>query len=316
MTPLDAAWSALLASPDDDAALRVLGDALLDAGDPHGELIQLQLAPDVDRELVDRHVATHAARLLGDERRLLAWSLSFARGFVFAAGPLIEPAELDALLGLPIAKLLRRLRLEEVSPQLVERLLAHAPAALEELWLVGAASTRQPGAESTGQPIAPLLATLPHLETLLLQGLRPDFTDARSARLELLFLDAQAGVRGLESARLEALRELTVTLPFRQLELPLALLAGEVTPKLRHLSVGGALWPTQLQELAGSALLRQLEVLTLSVGPETGWYPVLLQNPERFAHLQRIHLRRDRHHPDWVATLKELLPRVHYVGMS
>lgn len=43
---------------------------------------------------------------------------------------------------------------------------------------------------------------------------------------------------------------------------------------------------------------------------------MLLQSAERFAHLQQLNLRPDRHHPEWVAALKALLPRVSYVGMS
>ena len=36
MTPLEAAWEAVLERPDDDRALHVLGDALLEIGDPLG----------------------------------------------------------------------------------------------------------------------------------------------------------------------------------------------------------------------------------------------------------------------------------------
>lgn len=309
MTPLAAAWAAVLAAPDDDAALGVLGDALLDAGDPHGELIQLQRSAQPARELVDRHVATHAVALLGDEARLLSWAPTFARGFLFAAGPLTDAAELDALLSLPIGRLVRRLRLEQLTPAMLERLEARAPVALEELWLSGSASPQ-------GLALGPLLARLPRLTTLLVQGARPDLSGARSASLRSLFVDLQGGFEGLEAARFERLTELTLTLPFRQLELPPALLRGELTPALRQLALGGALWPSQLQALADSPLLRSLTALTLTVEPGTGWYPVLLQAAERFAHLEQLNLRPDRHHPEWVAALKALLPRVSYVGMS
>jgi uncharacterized protein (TIGR02996 family) len=40
-----ALWQQVCAAPDDEDLRRVLGDALLDAGDPRGELIQLQSMP-------------------------------------------------------------------------------------------------------------------------------------------------------------------------------------------------------------------------------------------------------------------------------
>jgi hypothetical protein len=315
LTPLAAAWAAVLAAPDDDAALGVLGDALLDAGDPHGELIQLQRSARPARELVDRHVATHAVALLGDEARLISWAPTFALGFLFAAGPLADAAELDALLGLPVGRLVRRLRLEQLTPAMLERLEARAPVALEELWLSGSATIRG-GDRPQALTLGPLLARLPRLATLLVQAERPDFTGAQSASLRSLFVDLQAGAEGLETARFEQLGELTLTLPFRQLELPPPILSGALAPALRQLAIGGALWPSQLQALAASQVLRGLEALTLTVEPGTGWYPVLIQAAEHFAHLRQLNLRPDRHHPEWVAALKELLPRVSYVGMS
>jgi uncharacterized protein (TIGR02996 family) len=42
---LDSLWQQVCAAPNDEDLRRVLGDALLDAGDPRGELIQLQSMP-------------------------------------------------------------------------------------------------------------------------------------------------------------------------------------------------------------------------------------------------------------------------------
>jgi uncharacterized protein (TIGR02996 family) len=59
-----ALWQQVCAAPDDEDLRRVLGDALLDAGDPRGELIQLQSMPLVRQtpdvvercnELIDAH---------------------------------------------------------------------------------------------------------------------------------------------------------------------------------------------------------------------------------------------------------------------
>ena len=115
---------------------------------------------------------------------------------------------------------------------------------------------------------------------------------------------------GLGEARFPGLERLTLDLPFRRLDFPLALLGGEVAPKLKSLTISGALWPQQLSDLAVSALLRGLSELRVFAEAETGWYPTLLETIDSFAHLDVIELTGDRHHPEWVAAVKAALPRV------
>nr|HEX4316534.1 TIGR02996 domain-containing protein [Kofleriaceae bacterium] len=88
--PLAALFAAVDAAPDDDAPRRVLADALLELGDPRGELIALQLAPVLDdariRALLDAHRAEWAGKLdlIGD--------VVFERGFparVTIGGPAV-----------------------------------------------------------------------------------------------------------------------------------------------------------------------------------------------------------------------------------
>ncbi len=310
MTPLEAAWQAVLAAPDDDRALHVLADALTETGDPHGELIALQLATSVDADAVDQFVARHSAALLGDEARLLQWVPSFVRGFLGKAGPISDVAQLEALLARPVSRLLRHLQLTEEQPRSLESLVATLIASplrtLEELWL--RAPRNDPGPRSE-VGVSEVLAALPRLRALTLEGAQSQFEDATSASLRQLSVDLAPGAPGLESARFPNLERLSLELPFRRFDFPLALLAAEVTPSLRALHLSGALWPAQLQELAISALLRRLRRLDLSAETDTGWYPVLIQNAEAFAHLEVLTLSPDRHHPDWTTAVREVLPQ-------
>ena len=91
--------------------------------------------------------------------------------------------------------------------------------------------------------------------------------------------------------------------------LPLALLAGEVAPRLESLTITGALWPQQLSDLSVSALLRGLDRLELTAEAETGWYTTLLETIEAWAHLEHLVLTADRHHPEWVQAVKAALPQ-------
>ncbi|PRQ07024.1 TIGR02996 domain-containing protein [Enhygromyxa salina] len=84
-------FEAVYADPGDDAARMVLGDWLLSQGDPHGELIRLQLhRPDHEpsREIRSREralLAEHATTWLGPLARLaVKRGLMFERGFPVA----------------------------------------------------------------------------------------------------------------------------------------------------------------------------------------------------------------------------------------
>jgi uncharacterized protein (TIGR02996 family) len=64
-------WQQVCAAPDDEDLRRVLGDALLDAGDPRGELIQLQSMPLVQQtpdivERCDDLIEAHWTEWLGE----------------------------------------------------------------------------------------------------------------------------------------------------------------------------------------------------------------------------------------------------------
>jgi hypothetical protein len=167
---------------------------------------------------------------------------------------------------------------------------------------------------SPGHPgaleVAPLTSRLTSLRSLILGSWPLRFEGASSASLRELFVNLHDPVSGLGEARFPGLELLELDLPFRRLDFPLALLGGEVAPKLGKLAIHGALWPQQLGDLAVSAVLRGLTELTISAEAETGWYPTLLETIDAFAHLKVVELVGDRHHPEWVAAVKAALPGV------
>jgi len=79
--------------PDDDAIRHVLADALIAAGDPRGELIQLQLQPDSDHELrAMRLLQRHGLTWLGELRHAVV-PIAYERGFL-AACRVTDPTDL------------------------------------------------------------------------------------------------------------------------------------------------------------------------------------------------------------------------------
>ena len=307
MSPLDAAWAAVLAAPDDDQALHVLADALMEQGDPHGELIRLQLAGDETAAL--RHFATHAAELLGDERHLTRWKPLIARGFLSSV-KVTAIDELEAIFERPMAKLLRGVKIEgdedhEPINPIVELLARQSPPALATLGFGVNGDFEHEGEIEVG-----LLTTgMKLLQDLRIMSWPANLGGAHSSSLLHLRLNLYNPIRGLNEARFPALQSLGLILPYRTMELPPALLARTVSPKLEALTLQGALWPEQLHELAESALLKGLKRLEISAEAETAWYAGLLETIESFAHLERLDVIADRHHPEWVTAVKTALPQ-------
>lgn len=308
MNAQEAAWQAVLARPRDERARQVLADALSEAGDPLGEFIALQLSNTVDLDAVNEHLATHVERFLGAPERLFQWNVRFSRGFVAQAGPLFEPADLERMLTLPIGRLVELLQLEFAAPEAVALFRRHPPVALVELVL--RVSTQPPST----LVVREVLDALPRLERLLDFHGTVDLTGASSSALRVLSLLVGSHVVGLGEASLPALESLVMTLPFRRVDLDPRFLLGEVTPKLSTLVLFGALWPTQLEALAASALLPKLKTLDLLTLTDTGWYPVLLRHASAFQHLDHLRVRPDNHHPEWVETLRTLFPQLTLVS--
>lgn len=314
MKPLEAAWEAVLAAPDDDQALLVLADALMERGDPHGELIRLQL---MGADSLS-HVDLHLAELFGDKERFLRWSRASSRrgGLHFSRGFLdwveIESlADLSALIELPIARLLPELGLRSVFDDPIEAavdLIANrGPRSLTSLDF-GWAEDDLP--HSGLIDVAKLTAALPRVTDLTVGTWSATLAGARSPSLTRLELNCEHPIIGLGNARLDRLARLALRLPFRGMDLPPSLLGGEVAPTLKSLTIWGALWPQQLRVLAQSPLLERLTELRIGAEAETGWYGALLETIDAFGHLERIKLSADRHHPEWVQAVKAALPQV------
>lgn len=308
MTPLEAAWESALGAPDDDQALHVLADALMEQGDAQGELIRLQLAGDEPAAL--QHLASHASELLGDARHLTTWTPLFARGFLSAVR-VSTIDELEAIFDRPVGRLLREVRiigdehLEPIEP-IVELLATRSPRTLTVLRFgAKGASATYPGEIDVDR----LTSGMPSLQDLRVTQWSANLERATSPSLLRLRLNLWNPLRGLGEARFPALQSLGLTLPYRPVELPVSLLAGKVAPRLEALTLQGALWPEQLHQLAVSALLPGLKRLEISAEAETAWYAALLESIESFAHLERLDVIADRHHPEWVTAVKAALPR-------
>lgn len=105
---LDDLLSAVYADPTDNAARLVYADALLERGDPRGELISVQMRlaehPN-DREAKQREKALlerHAKSWLGTAGRYIAADFVFERGFLASCRIKGDPKDLGALAADPI----------------------------------------------------------------------------------------------------------------------------------------------------------------------------------------------------------------------
>ena len=310
MTPLDAAWAAVLAAPDDDQALQVLADALMESGDPHGELIRLQLAG--DEAGAKEHLAKHCEALLGVHD---LWTTRFARGFLSSIS-LETAAEFEAVMQRPAARLLREVRVVPTSlgarpndpiDLLVNALATCGPRTIDSIRLEEEPDA--PDLPAVGVvAVATLTARFPALANLTLKW-SADFEHARSESLRHLTLHFGYRVSNLGHASFPSLSTLELELPYRVLELPRELLAGEVGPKIENLVLRGTLWPQLLHELVGTALLRNLRRMEINVRADTAWYPALLERAAAFSHLDQLAVVDDRHHPEWVNAVKIALPQ-------
>jgi uncharacterized protein (TIGR02996 family) len=132
--PLDGTpWSAVLARPDDLAARAVLGDALIERGDPRGEYLQLALKAAPTAEALERRDALFDRcspewlRPLRPEGRLArnVRTLRFGHGLVEDASIFLrDPTVLDFLAErTPIRKL--EVSDDEADPAWVEWLPRH-----------------------------------------------------------------------------------------------------------------------------------------------------------------------------------------------
>ena len=82
---IEALLSAIYDAPDDDAPRLVYADALLERGDPRGELFALQMRGELDRDAKKREkelLDTHGKQWLGELAAVVMAGFTFERGFL------------------------------------------------------------------------------------------------------------------------------------------------------------------------------------------------------------------------------------------
>nr|HEX4316535.1 TIGR02996 domain-containing protein [Kofleriaceae bacterium] len=270
---LDALYAAVYASPDDDAPRQVLADALLELGDPRGELIALQLAPrrDLEREraLLDAHGAAWSAAFRD------AGGVTFERGF--PAHLTLSSRTTDAAgADLPPLEITRAWR------TLVSvRRLEHVPAA------IGLAVAALPALRELdgGSALIGELLRVPRPWTRLhLTGLLTPQMLAAMPELRALQWTAPAIPRGLLAATQLVELSLAPTRPPERVDLPPTLERLEVsahrgfprldlaqTPRLAYLSLSGpgavpAALPASLEKLRVRYTERPLPAFAIAAG--------------------------------------------------
>lgn len=315
--------AAVIADPTDEAALLVLGDWLQTQNDPRGELIILQHAfkheTDTKRFLerkaaADEHYRRYEPELLGSLypwRHLfkLEWHVGFIRTARLSldAATVSDPrlGELFAQLAvLPAALALQELTLGNAGTQVLdhgryqavlEQLHHHRPAALRTLHLGDFwPGTRAPEDALLGD-LSELGSSFARLRRLVINGGELALGDV--VLPELRNFDHRADVRQRTLAWLDErhgpnLEQLALCCRsswFDDLE---DLLDEARFPRLRQLRLletgcAGAI----CDALAGTALLRQLEVLDLADGAmEDADASRLIERWGEFRHLKTFHL--------------------------
>ncbi|MDP1915294.1 MAG: hypothetical protein Q8L14_03545 [Myxococcales bacterium] len=291
---LEQAWRGLEDDPDDSSRLEVLADLLIEAGDRHGELIRVSV--EARRRPLDEPLASKLRALLEAHEGALrlpgtTLSLDWIDGFVrYAQG--VGGPQLTRLLQSTEARRLEWLSWKfdpSTNASTIALALKGLPRTLHTIDLQ--ATTDEEPLGSFGN-LTETLSTLPRLSTLRVHHLPVLVAPLSSPQLSSLFLRrATAFLEDLSNAKLPSLRMLNLSLDARHGRWPLRLLAAEGLPRLVSLSIEGAFLPEDLEDLAMSALLRQLEHLTVSVGAPRALEQIVQVTEDRFSHLKTFDLR-------------------------
>ncbi|MCU0697893.1 MAG: hypothetical protein MUC96_15315 [Myxococcaceae bacterium] len=286
-TPLELAWQAVTAAPDDARCVDVLADLLLERGEPLGthfrSVLGLLARPD------DVALRLEVLRLQrAFEERYPGHALTWTRTGLLESVRYTrrEGGALRSILAEPLACALRLVRWWSFDDERELRALDSLPASLVDLDVSLSTEREEPVA------LGAAIATLPRLEALSaqgqfsLEGLQHE--GLRALTWSAFVRPGDEVVRELASVRLPALRGLTLGLRAGPAPWPLELLSGHAFPSLRSLSLAGNLWPNQLEELAACGLLRQLEELHLGVEPLPDFARILEEAADRFDHLERF----------------------------
>ena len=308
--------AAIAADPDDANAYLVYGDWLQRHGDPHGELIALHAQP----ALAGKHIAAHAARLLGrlaaqvpDLRNVdgppFAWRYGFVRRAELHA-PL--GAGLGELFAVPAGKFVVELALRTDSRNDALdalQILGDAPPTLRELELF---ATVDLGRVDLVMPAwlerLAITARTYELEPFALPALRRAKFQARRM--------SSATIEAIAAAPWPVLERLDIRFcgPSGACEADFhdvrPLLVRSDLPALTHLRLRGCPFAgTLARTLATSPLARQLQVLDFSHGdfspPDIA---TLAKFATSFPELRELWVPRAADRPELSALAKHVIP--------
>ncbi len=284
-------WQEVWRTPWSMQARSVLGDALQEAGNEHGELIAVQLAlerlPGDDEAadtssddvwLVREALELRQTQLLERLRpallgRFASKKVTWRAGFIDGA-TVNDVSDLTALLGCRAAWPLRVLRVLAVIDDMgdvIRRLRPGRGATLEELRLGDRGEHF--GCE---RPFAvqPLLDELPRLRLLELWSSVPQFAKAHARSLEALTVDPLFGasdvLEGLSKLSAPALKSLTISLA-ETVEWPPSLLGCEQFHSLQHLGLDGPYDAGAVSAALRSRLARSVTKVTLRLPRWVHW---------------------------------------------
>lgn len=267
----------------------VMGDALQESGDAHGELIAVQLAlerlPDDDdaggdtRELRDALEVRQTqllkqlrARLLGKHEGHVTWRA----GFIDTA-TVHDVARLSTLIECRAAWVIRSLRfmgnLDDFR-DVIRRIDDGRAATLEEFRLGDRGEYF--GCERAFK-VQPLFDALPRLRHLELWCSRPDFTDVQALRLESLLIDPMLGggavLSSLGNANCPSLKSLTIALDDRASELPKPFLEAKGLGAIESLKLDGPFEPEAVKQVLESRVAARVTRLTVHLPDWLRWSP-------------------------------------------
>ncbi len=302
---------AIIENPNDEQAWAIYGDWLSDNGDPRGELIALESSggdPDKIKRIEDENIFSWFGEELWERHEDL--TCAFRGGFLVDVKLAIrfeaDNVEfLPQLLALPAARFLNSL---EVTAQLYDpddfsegariyepRNIEPFTGAFDE---TPALALRRFKYDAT--PYAPvqrgakMIHKAPRLEELTLHGTGIDFGELAHEKLKRLTLvvpQLNEGplVEQLETMKLPALQYLSLTVPNDDIPVE-ALTRALASGALKAVKLQGALNAGELlNELADSAFLPRLTRVDVVAGSiDDRALVTLLENAERFAHLDRL----------------------------
>ncbi len=265
----------------------VMGDALQESGDAHGELIAVQLAlerlPDDDDAGGDTRGLRDAlevrqtqllkqlrARLLGNHEGHVTWRA----GFIDTA-TVHDVGRLSTLIECRAAWVIRSLRfigsLDDFR-DVIRRIDDGRAATLEEFRLGDRGEYF--GCERVFK-LQPLFDALPRLRHIELWCSRPDFTDVRALRLESLLIDPMgdggAVLSSLGDANCPSLKSLTIALDDSASALPVPFLEAKGLGPIEHVKLDGPFEPEAVKQLLESRVASKVTRLTVHLPDWLRW---------------------------------------------